>query len=49
VQWKQAGVLYEIQAQYREQPVLVKIANSTIEAKPVEATAIGPGNSQKFH
>jgi hypothetical protein len=49
VQWKQAGVLYEIQAQYREQPVLVKIANSTIEAKPIEATAIGPGNSQKFH
>jgi hypothetical protein len=49
VQWKQAGVLYEIQAQYREQPVLVKIANSTIEAKPIEATAIGPGNPQKFH
>jgi hypothetical protein len=35
VQWKQAGVLYEIQAQYREQPVLVKIANSTIEAQPL--------------
>jgi hypothetical protein len=49
VQWKQAGILYEIQAQYREQSVLVKIANSTIEAKPIEATAIGPGNSQKFH
>lgn len=33
VQWKQNGILYEIQAQYREQPVLVKIANSAIEAK----------------
>ncbi len=36
VQWKQQGVLYEIQAQYREQAVLVKIANSAIEAKPIQ-------------
>ncbi len=31
VQWKRNGVLYEVQAQYREQPLLVAIANSTIE------------------
>ena len=30
VQWKQGGVLYEVQAQYREQPILVAIANSAI-------------------
>ncbi len=38
VQWKQDGMLYEIQAQYREQPVLVKIANSAIEAKPMKSS-----------
>jgi hypothetical protein len=31
VQWKRNGVLYEVQAQYREQPLLVSIANSAIE------------------
>ena len=30
VQWKRNGVLYEVQAQYREQPMLVAIANSAI-------------------
>lgn len=30
VQWKQKGVLYELQAQYREQPLLVAIANRMI-------------------
>ena len=30
VQWKRNGVLYEVQAQYREQPILVAIANSAI-------------------
>ncbi len=43
VQWKQDGILYEIQAQYREQPVLVKIANSAIEANPMKSSAIGGG------
>ncbi len=42
VQWKQNGILYEIQAQYREQPVLVKIANSAIEAK----TMVPPSRSE---
>ncbi len=41
VQWKQNGILYEIQAQYREQPVLVKIANSAIESEPMDSRAIG--------
>lgn len=30
VQWKRNGILYEVQAQYREQPMLVAIANSAI-------------------
>jgi hypothetical protein len=30
VQWKRDGMLYEIQAQYRDQPILVAIANSAI-------------------
>jgi hypothetical protein len=30
VQWKRNGVLYEVQAHYREQPMLVAIANSAI-------------------
>lgn len=30
VQWKRNGILYEVQAQYREQPILVAIANSAI-------------------
>lgn len=34
VQWKRDGVLYEVQANYREQPILVSIANHAIENKP---------------
>ncbi len=34
VQWKRDGMLYDIQAQYREQPILVAIANSTIANAP---------------
>ena len=30
VQWKRNGIMYEVQAQYREQPILVAIANSAI-------------------
>ncbi len=34
VQWKRDGVLYEVQANYRDQPILVSIANRAIETKP---------------
>lgn len=40
VQWKQQGILYEIQSQYREQPVLIKLANSAIDADPIPAVTL---------
>jgi hypothetical protein len=48
VQWKQDGMLYEVQAKYREQSVLVKIANSAIESEPISTTFLQT-HSQGFH
>lgn len=49
VQWKQDNILYEIQAQYREQPVLVKIANSAIKSRPIERSALSPERSGQYY
>ena len=49
VQWKQDKILYEIQAQYREQPILVKIANSAIESHPIQRSALAPGKSSLYN
>ena len=48
VQWKQDKILYEIQAQYREQPILVKMANSAIESSPIKQSALAPGKSSQY-
>lgn len=48
VQWKQDKILYEMQAQYREQPILIKIANSAIESHPIQRSALAPGKSSQY-
>ena len=49
VQWRQDNILYEIQAQYREQPVLVKIANSAINSPPIQRSALAPERSNQYY
>ena len=48
VQWKQDKILYEMQAQYREQPILIKMANSAIESSPIKRSALAPGKSGQY-
>ena len=48
VQWKQDKILYEMQAQYREQPILVRIANSAIESHPIQRSALTRGKSSQY-
>ena len=48
VQWKQDKILYEMQAQYREQPILIKIANSAINSHPIQRSALAPGKSSQY-